>query len=251
MKGIKIFNINIHNISFKEAIEKLEEYLRGDCLRTIYTPNPEIVMRARDDENLRRILASGDLVTADGIGLIYASKIKKKPLKERVTGFDLSIKMLEIANREGYSIYLLGGKDGVAKEASRNIEKNYPNVKIAGYHHGYFKGVQSGHKDHEDELKIRESINNSRPDIIFVGLGFPNQELWIDGNKDKIYGKVIIGNGGVMDILSGNVKRAPDFFQRLGLEWFYRLLTNPSRIKRQLVLPKFMIDVIIKQDSVL
>ncbi|MBU5438500.1 WecB/TagA/CpsF family glycosyltransferase [Tissierella sp. MSJ-40] len=247
MDSIKIFGVKVYNTTLEDATTEVGEYLKGDQLRAIYTPNTEIVMAAKDDESLRNLLNKGDLIIPDGIGLIYGSRIKKKPLKERVTGFDLSIKMLNIANEKGYSLYLLGGKDGVAKTASENIIKTYPNIRIAGYHNGYFKGSHIDRKDHEEEMAIIEDINNVDPDIIFVGLGFPKQEIWIDTNKDRIKGRVIIGNGGVMDILSGNAKRAPKVFQKLGLEWFYRLVKEPSRIKRQMVLPKFMLTVLFRK----
>ena len=250
MNRIKIFGVRVDNVDLNEANNRVEEFLKQESIKTIYTPNTEIVMACKEDEKLREIVNSGDLIIPDGIGLIHASNIKNKPLKERVTGFDLSIKILEIANREGYSLYLLGGKDGVAKEAGKNIEKNYPNINIVGYHHGYFKGSHIGDKDHPEEVAIIDEIVKKKPDIIFVGLGFPKQEIWIEENKDRLPSKVIIGNGGTMDILSGNTNRAPEIFQRLGLEWFYRLIKEPSRIKRQLVLPKFMLQVLFCKDVV-
>ncbi len=250
MNRIKIFGVRVDNVDLNEANNRVEEFLKQESIKTIYTPNTEIVMACKEDEKLREIVNSGDLIIPDGIGLIHASNIKNKPLKERVTGFDLSIKILEIANREGYSLYLLGGKDGVAKEAGKNIEKNYPNINIVGYHHGYFKGSHIGDKDHPEEVAIIDEIVKKKPDIIFVGLGFPKQEIWIEENKDRLPSKVIIGNGGTMDILSGNTKRAPEIFQRLGLEWLYRLIKEPSRIKRQLVLPKFMLQVLFGKNVV-
>jgi N-acetylglucosaminyldiphosphoundecaprenol N-acetyl-beta-D-mannosaminyltransferase len=250
MDRVKIFGVNIHNITFRETTDLLEEYLKGKSLKAIYTPNTEIVMAAKDDSSLRELLNQGDLIIPDGIGLIYGSKLRHKPLKERVTGFDTSIKLLEIANENGYSIYLLGGKDGVARDAAKKIEEDYPNIRIAGFHHGFFKGSHLGLQNNPEEELIIEGINKLAPDIIFVGLGFPKQELWINANKDRLKGKVIIGNGGVMDILAGNAKRAPEIFIKLGLEWFYRLMKDPSRIKRQMALPKFMIQVIVNKNAV-
>lgn len=250
MDSIKIYGVNIQNTSLDEASKIMEEYLKGDELRVISTPNTEIVMEAKKDDKLKAIINRADLIVPDGIGLIYASKIKKKPLQERVTGFDLSIKLLEIGNENGYRIYLLGGKEGVAKKAAQQIKEKYPNIEIAGFYNGYFKGSHTGHKDSHEELKLIEDINSNKADIIFVGLGFPKQEIWIDENRDKINAKVIIGNGGVMDILSGNAKRAPEIYQRLGLEWLYRLIQNPSRLKRQLVLPKFLLEAIFNKDII-
>jgi len=248
--SIKIFGVKINNITFEEAKDEVKGYLKGDKLNVIYTPNPEIVMGAKDDSKLRELINRGDLVIADGIGLIYASRIKKKPIKERVRGYDLSIELLNIANENNYSLYLLGAKDGVAKAASERIQNLYPKIKIAGYHHGFFKGSHIGHENHEEESEIIKDINSANPDIIFVGLGFPRAELWIDSNKDKLNGKLIIANGGVIDILSGNLKMTPEIIRKLGLEWLHRLIREPSRIKRQLVIPKFMIKVIFSKDVV-
>lgn len=245
-----IFGIEIDNISFEEAVEEMKIYLRGQTLRVIYTPNTEIIMVAKDDNYLKNLINSGDMVTPDGIGLIYAGKIKGKPIKERVTGFDLSMKLLDIANEEGHSLYLLGSKPGVGECAAENIKKAYENIDIVGSHHGYFKGSHNGNPDHEEEIELIEDINQKKPDIIFVGLGFPGQEKWIDNNKDKIHSKLIIGNGGVIDILAGNSKRAPNLFIKLNLEWFYRLLKEPSRIKRQMALPKFIFNVIFSKDVI-
>ncbi len=250
MHKVKIFGVEIDNVSFDEATEILEGFLTSDRLNTICTPNTEIVMAAKDNPSLKDLINQNDLIIPDGIGLIYGSKIRNKPLKERVTGFDLSVKMLEMADEKGYSLFLLGGKKGVAKKASENIVSEYPNIRIAGYHHGYFKGSHIGHDNHQEEKKIVEMINESKTDIIFVGLGFPKQEIWIAKNKERIHGKVIIGNGGTMDILAGVSKRAPEIFQRLGLEWFYRLIREPTRIKRQLAIPKFVLSVLLDKEAI-
>lgn len=250
MEKVKIFGVDIFNTTLEETTVLLREFLKGDSLRVIYTPNTEIVMAAKNDNKLRKLVNKGDLIIPDGIGLIYGSKIKKKPLKERVTGFDTSMKLLDIANENGYSIYFLGGKEGIARSASERVKKDYPNIRIAGYHHGYFKGSHLGLCGEPEEEKIITQMNSTNPDIIFVGFGFPKQEMWIDYNRDRLNGRVIIGNGGVMDILAGQAKRAPDIFINLGLEWFYRLIQNPSRIKRQMALPQFLIQVVLNKDSV-
>ena len=250
MDKISIFGVDIYNTTLQDTVELLKEYLKGDSLKKIYTPNTEIVMGAKDDEDLRNLINRGDLVIPDGIGLIYGSKIQGKPLKERVTGYDTSMKLLEIANENRYSLYLLGAKEGVASEATKNVSEKYPGIRIAGHHHGYFKGSHTGVKDSEEELRIIDHINENNPDIIFVGLGFPKAETWIDSNAHRLKAKVIIANGGVIDILSGNVKPTPEIYQKLGLEWLYRLAKSPSRIKRQLVLPKFMLTVLFNKDVV-
>lgn len=250
MECINIFGVRIDNVNLHEATEMIDGFLIGNELRTIGTPNTEIIMAAKDNNTIRNIINDNDLVIPDGIGLIYGSKLRGRPLKERVTGFDISIKLLEIANAKGYSVYLLGGKEGVARRAGERIQNKYPNIKLAGFHHGYFKGSHNGYRNHGEELDLIQMINANKADIIFVGLGFPKQDIWIDENKNRIHGKVIIGNGGTIDILSGDVKRAPRIFQDLGLEWLYRLMKEPRRIKRQMALPRFIFDIFFTKNAI-
>lgn len=247
---ISILGVNIDKLTIKDAEKRVESFLNSNNINTIYTPNTEIVMEAKKDDDLKKILNSGDLVIPDGIGLVYASKIKKKALPERVAGFDLSMKILDIANEKGCSLFLVGGKPGIADMAVENIKKQYPNINIVGSHHGYFKGTHIGHKGHEEEIKVLNKIKESKPDIIFVGFGAPKSEKWIHENKDKLNCKVIIGNGGTIDILAGTVKRAPEIYQKLGLEWLYRLIKDPKRIKRQMALPLFVLIVLFSKDDV-
>lgn len=250
MDKVKIFGVEIFNITNEECENILRKFLNTTKLNRIYTPNTEIVMAARRDEKLKDLVNSADLVLCDGIGLIYASKMRKKPLKERVTGFDTSIKLLELADEKKLNLYFLGGKEGVAKDAKEKVEEKYKNLKVVGYHNGYFASKIDNKTDTSEEQKIIEEINQKNVDIIFVGFGFPRQEKWIDANKDYLKAKVIIGNGGVLDILSGRANRAHDIFIKLGLEWFYRLIKNPSRIKRQIDLPKFLLAVLKDKNSV-
>lgn len=249
MEKVKIFGVEIFNIDNQECENILRDFLKTEGLKKIYTPNTEIVMAAKRDEELRHLINSGDLILADGIGLIYASKMRKKPLKERVTGFDTSIKLLELADEMGLNLYFLGGKEGVAEDAANSVNEKYKNLHVAGYHNGYFNSRIDGETSPE-EKKIIEEINSKDIDIIFVGFGFPRQEKWIDEFKDDLKAKVIIGNGGVLDILSGRANRAPEIFIKLGLEWLYRLIKNPSRIKRQIDLPKFLLAVMRDKNSV-
>ncbi|WP_308534065.1 WecB/TagA/CpsF family glycosyltransferase [uncultured Peptoniphilus sp.] len=250
MNTISIFGVNICNIDFEENKKILNSFLKSEKLNKIYTPNTEIVMAAKNDEGLKALINKGDLILADGIGLIYASKMRKNPLKERVTGFDSSIELLKMANKDALKVYFLGGKEGIAKRAAENVKREYENLIICGYHNGYFKGAHTGDINSPEEEAIIRQINEKNPHIIFVGLGFPKQEIWIDKNYDRLKGKIIIGNGGVLDILAGAAKRAPEIFIKLNLEWFYRLITDPKRIKRQLAIPKFLLAVLFDKSSV-
>lgn len=246
---IRIFGVKIDKLTQREVLEKVENYLNDSVTRTIYTPNTEIVMEAKKDKKLKNILNDGDIVIPDGIGLIYAAKIKKKKLPERVTGCDVSFKILEMANKNGHSVFLLGGKEGVAEEAGHRLKEKYPNIKLAGVQNGYFKGAHIGHPGHEEEKKIVENINASKADILFVGLGAPKQEIWIDENKKELNCKVIIGNGGTVDIIAGRVCRAPEIYQKLGLEWLYRLAKDPKRIRRQIVIPLFILTILFSTEK--
>lgn len=243
MDRVKIFGINIENTTLDDVVILLEKKLDEYGLFTIATPNTEIAMIAKDKPEFANLINSFDLVVPDGIGLIYASKIKKMPLKERVTGFDISMELLSIGEERPINLYLLGGKPGISEKAAYNVEEKFPGVTVVGNRDGYFSL--------EDEEEIVNIINQSNPDIIFVGLGFPKQEEFIKRNKEILKGKIIIGNGGVIDILSGESKRAPDIFINLNLEWLYRLIQEPSRIKRQMALPRFILNVIIDKNSVM
>lgn len=237
---IKIFNTVVDNISFDEGREILKEMLAEERFHILFTPNTEIVMACRDDKELAEAVNSADLVVADGIGLVIGSKIKHLPLKERVTGFDLSMAMLELAKEEKKKVFFLGAEPGVAEKAREEVEAVYGDI-VANVHHGYFKGAHRGFDDHEEEKAVIDAINASEADILFVGLGFPKQEQFILNNAEKFsHLKIAIGNGGVLDVLAGKAKRAPDIFIKLNLEWFYRLIKNPSRLSRQLVIPKFL-----------
>ncbi|MTI71514.1 MAG: WecB/TagA/CpsF family glycosyltransferase [Firmicutes bacterium] len=249
-KKVSIMDVDIDKITLREANKKVEDFLIKEKPSVIYTPNTEIIMAADKDPFLKDILNDGDLTIADGIGLVYASRIKNKDLPERVTGYDLSMNILKIANEFGYSIFLLGGKEGIAKTAKKRIKEKYPNIKVVGVQNGYFKGTHIGFNDHKEERKIISDINKSKADILFVGLGAPKQEFWIHENKTKLNNKVIIGNGGTIDHLAGIVKRAPKIYQNLGIEWLYRLIKEPNRIKRQKVLPLFVLKVLFSKNII-
>lgn len=236
-----ILGINFDVVNEKEALNKLIDFINEDSkLKKVYTPNPEIVMLAQDDKDLYRILEEADLVLADGIGVIIASKIKGLKLKDRVTGVDTMDKLLGYCGQNGKSIFIFGGKPGVAKVACQNIEKKYKGIKIAGYNHGYIK-------DKNEEDALIDKINDTKPDVLFVCLGAPRQEKWIDKNKDRLNCSIAMGVGGSVDVYAGVVKRAPVVFQNLGLEWFYRLVKEPWRFKRMLILPKFLIKFIVNK----
>ena len=244
MNKLSIMGVRIDNKTMTETMDIIKKKLHDNEQYIIYTPNTEFVMMCQNDEEFLELMNKSNINIPDGIGLIYASRIKNHPLKEKVAGYDLSVNLLKLANEKCLKLFVIGGKPGVAEAAMKNVHEIYPNINIVGTQHGYFKGTHLGKNGHEEELKILEDINKAEPYILFVGFGAKKQEQWIEYNKDKINAKIIIGNGGTLDGLAGNVKRAPEIFIKLGLEWFYRLIKEPKRIKRQILLPMFMFKVL-------
>lgn len=235
-KTVSILGVNVDNVTFTEAQKIAEELLNGDKVSMIFTPNPEIIMVASEDESFKEILNSADLLTADGIGVVYGAKILGTPLPERVAGFDLTMALLEKISKTKRRVFLFGAKPGVAETAKAKLEEKFPGILVSGTRDGYFKP--------EDEEEIVNEINASGADLLLVCLGAPKQEKWIAAHKDKLNVKLCMGVGGTLDVLAGTAKRAPEIFIKLNLEWAYRFLKNPSRIGRFMALPKFVLKVI-------
>ena len=222
----------------EQALNRILEFLKEDKAHAVYTPNSEIIMQAYRNQAFRDVLNTADLITPDGIGVVYASRIVKDPLAERVGGFDLATKLIEKATDGSISFYFFGGKPGVAEQAKENLQKKYPGLRIIGCSDGYF--------DAEKEKLILADIQEKKPDVLFVCLGAQKQENWIYQYKNELAAKVCMGIGGSLDVFAGVAERAPESFQKLGLEWLYRLLKQPSRIGRMMDLPKFGLTVLLK-----
>lgn len=241
---INILGLDICRVNMKDSMNFVKGAIERKEKSIIFTPNSEIVMVANKDTEFKDILNKADLLVPDGIGLVLASKYLKKELQERVTGIDLMEEMLKYANEENKSIYILGAKPGVAKMACENIKAKYNNIDIKGSYHGYFKGFHIGMKDHMEEKLVLKEINEKKPDILFVAFGAPKQEKWINEFKDDIDANIFIGVGGSVDVYAGNVKRAPKIYQKLCIEWLYRVIKEPFRIKRIMLLPLFILKVL-------
>ncbi len=247
MKSMRILDIRVDKVNRQEALSACVQGMKEDFPFVVVTPNSEIVYRATKDMKLKRIIESASLVVPDGIGLVVGSKMVREPLQERVTGIDLMGSLLQFANEEGKSVYLLGGKPGIAQKAGENIKKQYPDLILAGTHHGYFAGLHAGKKGHEEEEKIIKEICMANVDMLFVALGAPSQEYFIEEYKNRLKAKLLMGVGGSLDVISGEVQRAPEFYQKAGLEWLYRLMKEPSRIGRMAALPKFVFKVMVSK----
>lgn len=229
---VEILGIKIDNVDMDEAAGILSGFLHGNTYSKVFTPNSEILLEAVRDREFEGILNSGQLVVPDGIGVVVASKFYGTPLKERVAGMDLMMRLMNIADSQGRSIYLLGGREGVAEEAAIKLTEEYGGLKIAGTRNGYF--------DSDEEESIINQINSSNADILLAALGAPKQERFICKHSDRLKVKIAMGVGGSLDVLAGKVKRAPVFYQKAGLEWLYRLIKEPRRIVRVMGIPKFI-----------
>ena len=224
---VNILDIAFSKLNLKETIELIDSKIT-ECRNRIFhiiTVNPEIAILIQEDSELKKISLEADLITPDGVGIVLASRLKRNPVSERVTGYDLLLESLKVGNQKGWSFYFLGSDEEVNRKASEYVIKNYPNVKIAGRHHGYF--------NKEEELKIIENIKNSNPDILIVALGSPLADKWIYRNKNKLNTKVVFGVGGSLDVITGKVKCTPEIWKKLNLEWLYRRTNEPSRKERQ------------------
>ncbi|MBQ9756918.1 MAG: WecB/TagA/CpsF family glycosyltransferase [Clostridia bacterium] len=235
-KTVEILGVNIDSMTFDGAVETAQGLLSTDGVSTIFTPNPEIIMCAKEDSLMKEILNSADICTADGIGVVYASKILKKPVPERVAGFDLVCALLERMAETKEGVFLFGAKPGVADVAKAKMEEKYPGINIVGTQHGYFSP--------EGEEDIVKKINESGAKLLLVCLGAPKQEKWIAKHKEKLNVNLAMGVGGTLDVFAGVAKRAPEIFVKLNLEWAYRILKNPSRLGRFAALPKFAFEVL-------
>lgn len=232
---VSILGIPFINITLDKMIARLDEHIYENNKAFVVTANPEIVLAANEDEGYKKAILKADYITADGIGIVKAANLLGKPLPERVTGFDMFMSLLQLANEKQYSIYLLGARDEVLQKAVAEIGDQFPQVNVVGSHHGFFDWKDS---------KIDDEIREKKPDMVFVALGLPRQEKWIYEKIDSFDKGVFMGIGGSFDVLAGEVKRAPEIWQKLNVEWLYRLLKQPSRFMRMLALPKFALKIL-------
>lgn len=222
MQIIKIFGIKFNSYdNMKEFRNHIKNFLDMDNCKSIFTPNAEMIARAVEDKSFREVLKRSEVNLPDGVGILLLAK-KKGIRINRFPGIEAMLEILKLAEELKIPIYFLGAKKEVVESMVNRIKIRYPNLVIAGYRDGYFK--------REEEENIISEINNSGARILFVALGFPKQEFFIDKYKDKLKVNIAIGVGGSFDVLSGKKKRAPKIIRELNLEWFYRLLQDPKRI---------------------
>jgi N-acetylglucosaminyldiphosphoundecaprenol N-acetyl-beta-D-mannosaminyltransferase len=230
---VNLLGAPVDSLTMEQTVERAAELVRQGGPRRVITLNPEYLYRAgQEDYSLMELVNKADLVTADGEGIVWGGRMAGTPFPERVTGIDLMLRLVERAAVEGWRIFLLGAAPGVAGEAAANLCRRHPGLQITGAHHGYFKS--------HEEAQIVEEIRRAAPQLLFVALGAPAQERWIDQYIEQIGSVTAMGVGGSFDVIAGRVPRAPLWMQRLKIEWLGRLIKEPSRWRRMLILPKYV-----------
>ena len=226
-------DVRVDNVTMNQTVAGISDAIKQKRPYSVVTVNPELVMAARDNATFKQFIKDADVVTPDGIGLIIIGRLTGRRLYERVTGVDLCSRLAKEAAMHGWSIYLLGAGAGIAKQAAKNLRDTRPDLVIVG----------ANSADPDDLLAndIIIDIKKMKPDILLVAYGSPTQELWIKKHRKQIGNIVTIGVGGSFDFIAGSAKRAPKLVQKIGLEWLWRLIMQPSRLRRMLALPKFAI----------
>ena len=242
-RAVQILGSRIDRVTLAQARDRilaLAETGRGRppgqrVTRWVVTANPEILMAARRDPLLARVLAEAVLVVPDGIGVLLAARLKGQSLPERVPGIELLEALLAGAAERGLRPFLLGARPAIIAAAARRVQERYPALSLAGWRDGYFN---------LDDPAPVEAVATSGADLLFVGMGAERELKWLYANRRQLGVPVAMGVGGSFDVLSGAIPRAPRWMRNLHLEWFYRLLREPRRWRRQSVLPLFVASVV-------
>lgn len=232
MSRTDVLGVGFDNVTMAEAVERALALIDSREGRYVVTPNPEIVMLAKENPALKEALAGADIVLPDGAGIVKGAAILGRPMKEKVPGIDFACGVMARLAERGGSVYLFGAKPGVAEAAAETLGTKFPGLVISGTSDGYFS----------DDGPIIEKIKDAAPDLLLVCLGAPKQELWMAKMSGKLPVGLMVGLGGSLDVFAGTVKRAPVAWQKLDLEWLYRLIKEPRRIGRMMKLPLFVIE---------
>lgn len=229
---VHILGLPVHDLVMESALEVMDGFVRAGKPHHIITADASMLVMAQEDSALHAIIQEADLVTPDSVGVLWAAKSYGKPLRERVSGVEIVERLCARSAERGYRIYFLGAAPTVADQAAAQMRARYPGTQIVGTRDGYFKP--------EEVDGIVAEIRACQPDILCVAMGIPKQEKWIAANRQRLGASILIGVGGTFDVLSGNVKRAPLVMQKVHLEWLWRVLSNPRKINKVLLLPRFV-----------
>lgn len=242
MKMVHVLGCPIHPLTFREVLEKLEEFIHAGQSRQVVVVNAAKIIKMRTDPKLCEIVKTCDLIGVDGVPVIWAARLLGQCLPERINGTDLMDALIELAAEKNYRLYFFGAREHVLEEAIARVKQRYINVNIVGWRHGYF--------NIQEEAGIVEEINAAKPDILFVGMGTPKKEYWIRRHLARLKVPVIHGVGGSIDVLAGYTERAPVWMQRNGLEWLYRIFQEPRRMWKRYLITNSKFVMLVLQDAV-
>lgn len=240
--GVELFGVRVHAVSMDEAVRYILHFARERSLHQVVTADSSMVVMAQSDHHLQDIINRADLVTPDSIGILWACRRYGIAMPERVSGADLVTRLVQASAQNGIKLYFLGAQPGVAEEAAQRLRTRYPGANIVGCHHGYFSP--------DEEPQVIQSIREAQPDVLCVAMGIPKQEKWIDLHRNTLEVPVSIGVGGTFDVLSGRMRRAPLWMQRIGMEWLWRVGQNPRKISKVILLPQFAWMVLTHQKAI-
>ena len=226
MEKQPLLNTYVNNVNMDEAIQAIEDMIASEKKSYIVAINVDVVMKIENDSYLKEITDRADMVLVDGKPLEWIAKWHKRPIKAKISGSDLVPILCKRAAEKGYSIFIVGGKEGIAEKAKQNLEKDYLGIKIVGTYAPPF-GFE---KDEKELDKINSMISDAHPDILIACFGCPKQEKWIYENYKKYDAKISVCAGATVDFLAGNINRAPKWMSEHGLEWFYRFTQEPKRM---------------------
>jgi N-acetylglucosaminyldiphosphoundecaprenol N-acetyl-beta-D-mannosaminyltransferase len=235
LERTEVLGVPVDCVDMAQSLRTVEAMIKDNHPRTVIAINPEKVIAAQKDSKLMQRLHSAGLLIPDGIGVVIAARVLYRKTIERVPGAELMPAICDLAAKKGFRVFLFGASPEVNDKAVDVLQRRYPGIQVAGNQHGYLAEA--------DMPALVDRINSSQADVLFIALGSPKQELWMDRYLGQLNVKVCQGVGGTFDVLAGKVKRAPALFRRLNMEWLYRLLSNPRRLMRQKALPKFAYQV--------
>lgn len=244
MNRVDLFGVSIHNLTLEETLLSIRDLARGGGRHYVTTLNVDHAVRLQKDPEFLAAYRGASLVVADGMPVLWASRLLGVPLKERVTGSDLVPRACQMAAGEGLAVFFFGGNAGMAEAAARNLQKRWPTLRVAG---AYFPPFGFERSDSENEKAV-QALNAAGADLIFLALGAPKQEKWIARSLPSIRKGVALCVGSALDYPAGTAKRAPDWMQRAGLEWLWRLLGEPRRLaRRYLVEDMAFIGIVVRE----
>lgn len=237
----QLLNTFVNNVDMDETIASIEQIINTDKKGYVVAVNVDVLVKIENDPYLKRIADEADLTLVDGKPLVWISKLHHNPVKAKISGSDLVPRLCDVASDKGYSVFILGGKDGIAEKAKNNLLKKLPNINIVGT----YSPPLGFEKNNDEQEKINTLISNTKPNILIVCFGCPKQEKWIYENYKKYDANVSICAGATVDFLAGNIKRAPVWMSEFGLEWFYRFLMEPKRLFKRYFLDDLRIFFLI------